>query len=680
MFTVVFLDSNSMSLMAEYRSLFLPFIDNGDIAFCNWNPSGTDVKSAVPELYPLVRGKKEWRAIILDTTTAAGREPLFETDPVNPFDYLVNKEDDEHTLPHENEVPIVRLCHILSGFPRRQTEEFEKAYAYLDEVTGETATVLESELSEEQLCALREDNFETFRAVYVEKTPSKEKLEALDALEQKYAFNNIRPTQTFLIATRRMVEVNEKRVIEGSWKMHLEYSSSEFWRRNSYPDTCRFLYYNLVNTEHSLYTEQLTKFWLAVVSLAVNNIRSSYLQAYRLYRLDAEVSSAQLDIALNTQLDRMHSALNYVNNALKADSKSPYEEEENIFPEEEIPVSFSAIDGKQLFVKSKSIGLAKDCPSSELDFWHAEMREKNAELTLYLRSPRRAIADAAERTHRRTERFRDEPQKELDRFQIEDLNAYAQQVEDEITGEEFAEMLNEKVFREQLEKADKTVQKEMRSRMYRSHIIQAGVAALVIYFIGFIPYFIKAYQNSNYVFVKSVGFALLTLLPLALGGIIALLVLRSRLCNKIHEYNRVMREIISAVHQCAERFSEYFSKICNYMKVRTMLDSVSAHAKETDMERNRLRLHKRALELTIDRAADVAEAFQIARREQPVVNITSFFNPMKMPTKSHIYRFPVFSEEGTLQVNNTGDFINRPYAFVERLIIEREDIFDMGAE
>lgn len=679
MFTVVFLDGNAINLMAEYKTFFLPFIDNGEIAFCNWNPSGMDVKSAIPEIYPLIRGKKNWRAIILDTTTATSQEPIFSTDAINPFDYAVNAHTDDRHLPKVNEVPIVRLCHILAGFPSNRGATFEKAYAYLDNITGEQAVIPAEELTEEQVSCLREQYNESFQSVYKEKrNPDRET--ACKAIEEQYNFNNIRPTQIYLIATRKFVDADEKKVIQASWETHLEYSSSEFWERNDYPDVCRFLYYNLVNKEHSLYTEQLTKFWLAVVSVATNDIRSSYLQAYRLYRLDVEISESQLESVLNTQMDRINSALNYVNNTLKLSAKTLYEEEENIFPDESIPVSFNAMDGKQLYVPTKNLGLARDCPTPELDFWNGQMRDKDVALRLYLQSPRRAISEAAERTRRRAESYRDIERAELDRFQIEDLEAYAQSVEDEITETDFSGILNEKAYRRALEKKDKAVRRQMRSRMYRSHIVRAGAAALAIYLMGFIPYLIHAYRNSNYVFLKSFGFALLTLLPLALGGIVALVCLRTRLRNVIHEYNDVMREIVAAVHKCAENFSAYFSKLCNYMKVRATLEDISDEDEKIDSERNRMRLHKRALEQNLAHSQEVADAFKITRREQPVFNVTSFFNPSRMPSKNHIYRFPVFTQEHTLQINNIGDFVNRPYAFVDKLIIEREDLFETGKE
>ena len=67
MFTVIIQSKRSSDLMREHKFLFKPFVDEGTVAFCDWNESGTDVRSSVPDLYNIVKGKKEWRALILNT-------------------------------------------------------------------------------------------------------------------------------------------------------------------------------------------------------------------------------------------------------------------------------------------------------------------------------------------------------------------------------------------------------------------------------------------------------------------------------------------------------------------------------------------------------------------------------------------------------------------------------------
>lgn len=56
MHTVIILSKHSSDLLREYRYLFQPFVDKGAISFCDWNESGTDLETSVPDLYKQIRG------------------------------------------------------------------------------------------------------------------------------------------------------------------------------------------------------------------------------------------------------------------------------------------------------------------------------------------------------------------------------------------------------------------------------------------------------------------------------------------------------------------------------------------------------------------------------------------------------------------------------------------------
>ena len=73
MHTVIILSKHSSDLLKDYRFLFKPFIGSGKICFCDWNESGTDLVSSVPDLYKTIRGCLKWRAVVVDTEPAFGR-------------------------------------------------------------------------------------------------------------------------------------------------------------------------------------------------------------------------------------------------------------------------------------------------------------------------------------------------------------------------------------------------------------------------------------------------------------------------------------------------------------------------------------------------------------------------------------------------------------------------------
>ena len=67
MHTVIILNKHTSDLLKDFRFLFKPFVDEGTISFCDWNESGTDVQTSVPDLYKLIKGKTNWRAVVLMT-------------------------------------------------------------------------------------------------------------------------------------------------------------------------------------------------------------------------------------------------------------------------------------------------------------------------------------------------------------------------------------------------------------------------------------------------------------------------------------------------------------------------------------------------------------------------------------------------------------------------------------
>lgn len=291
--------------MKEYKFLFKPFVDEGSIAFCDWNESGTDVRSSVPDLYNIVRGKKEWRALILNTDSIYDYKGSFRPNKNNPYDYSNSDTDD---MPHESPVPIIRLTHVIGGYSAAPTKEFEKGFEYIDDETGEKIRVRESELTEDEIYRLSMEHYDSLTSVYIEKEDA-DRIRLQENVARKYSFTDIRPEEIILVSTKKKIENNEKQRIVESWKNHLEMTSSSFLEKNKYPNNCRFLYYDITNTDNSLYQKELTEFWLSVLTLATNKISASTLQAYRLYKLHVDVSTEELSKILNLHMKNLKSFL-----------------------------------------------------------------------------------------------------------------------------------------------------------------------------------------------------------------------------------------------------------------------------------------------------------------------------------------------------------------------------------
>ena len=102
MHTVIILSKHSSDLLRDYRYLFQPFVDKGTISFCDWNESGTDVHTSLPDLYKQIKGKVDWRALIISAEPVYSNRKGPVPDEKNPFDFPVEAaKAAEDPVPHD---------------------------------------------------------------------------------------------------------------------------------------------------------------------------------------------------------------------------------------------------------------------------------------------------------------------------------------------------------------------------------------------------------------------------------------------------------------------------------------------------------------------------------------------------------------------------------------------------
>jgi len=362
---------------------------------------------------------------------------------------------------------------------------------------------------------------------------------------------------------------------------------------------------------------------------------------------------------------------------LKRRPEYSFKPEETIVSEQKVPVVFEETDGKDLFVKTDRLGLARDCPMDEIAFWENKMQEKRKALVHYLKAPKRAVNIASEYTRGCAESFLGD-EYELDKFQIEDLKESIDEYGWNTMTADTRNIVDTEKYKKELEKSSREVRKEIDSRMKKRTIIIAGIIALMIYLAGYTPYLIGAGKEGSNEFLSSLLLALLALLFVAVGGLLALLALRKRLRRKIEKFNSFMQNIVNCVKTGAKKFEEYLSNVCTYMKAQSVLIGIVKKDNSISSEKFLLRAHKHALEYTIGRDEEWAAAYDLNRIPEAETNVLSFFDPDIIPKENYIYRFTPNTEPDTIPINSTGDMITAPYSFISKILIAREEIYESG--
>ena len=82
------------------------------------------------------------------------------------------------------------------------------------------------------------------------------------------------------------------------------------------------------------------------------------------------------------------------------------------------------------------------------------------------------------------------------------------------------------------------------------------------------------------------------------------------------------------------------------------------------------------MQAAIERDEEWILSYGITRIDEMIPTVTSFFDPNVVPRENSLYYFAANDDENDIPINSTGDYVTAPYKFVEKLWIEREDLFD----
>lgn len=646
-YTVIIQSPETAKLSRDYRRLFFEeHIARGELDFCTWIKSGDSVDTAVPALYDLVAGKREWRAIIVQTEQDRLAAPASR--PSNPFDFLENKEQDPYQA-KESAVPLIRLTQLLGGVP-------------------------EPEIRYER-CE-KQDEYGRTQVVYApDKAQHRAAMQEHAKIVERYQFVENRPREILVISTRQPVD-NSESEIDAAWRAKLESESSEFWSRNRYPSACRFLTCDVLNERHSLYPGSIFKLWSVVLLLSLNQIDASSLQAYRLYRVALELDQQRLSAAFSRYVAKL-AAMTSQLDAADANRETVESQVAREAPEMtmEVNVAFSTKHSADLMVDTQALGMVTDRPVEELGYWGERYRRSSAALQELLRAPGRALDVAADDTRRRGI-YPAEDVEILNRYQRSDLTEH---LEESYFGTLTARAaLGINVKRRQKERAviDQQVRRRISQRLSGKRAgIVAGIC-LGCVAVGSLPYLIGAGRVGAGALLWAV-LALIAMLLIAGGfGLAELWIQRREMADAMEDHNRCMHEVLRELQVGAQHYSDYLSCLCTYLRGRSYLDREQellgslanveklrlGHRRAIQKCRGLVRVWSAALGATVD--AGLAEKGDDA------------FDPAVPPEENLAYRFEAPSGGRSIPLNNTGERLFAPYDFIQGITLEREELFD----
>ncbi|MBR1780929.1 MAG: hypothetical protein IJ751_05960 [Oscillospiraceae bacterium] len=648
MYTVIIQSQETARSGQDYRRLFFDeYIAKGEIDFCTWIRTGDSVDTAVPALYDLIAGKQKWRAIIVQTETDRLSESAPEARPENPFDFLENQDTDPYRV-EESSVPLIRLTQMLGGIP-----EPEIRYDVMREP----------------------DEDGVLRIFYKpDRRQHRAEMARHRELSERYAFVENRPQEIFLISSRPPVD-NTAQQIRAAWTTRLESESSEFWSRNKYPTSCRFITCDTLNPRHSLYPGSLFRLWTTVLLLAVNRVDASSLQAYRLYNARPELDTGAMSRLFSGYQERLDTMLTQLD-AAEANLETVEAQAAKQAPKisEEVDVIFSSRDDTGLYINTSGLGLATDAPESEKGFWAASFRRAGQALHELLRAPMRALDVAAEDTRRRGE---------FDPRGVEILNPYQRaDFQDDLERQylrvlEARSQLGFNPGQRQLERRviDEQVRRRIAQRVTRRQIGVGLGVALIGTLVGLLPTLVLAGFKGALPLLAGLGVVVLAMAVTAGACGVELWIQRREMADAMEDHNRCMHKTVREVQDSAGRYSEYLSALCSYLRGRSYLDQ------EEDLRCGRTNVaqlrrgHRRAIQRCQTTLRTWSVALGAPQRESSVERAFSF-DPEVPPEQNPAYRMPAANGGREFRLNDNGETMIFPYSFVQGLSLEREELYD----
>ncbi|KAM9864087.1 hypothetical protein ACI1US_00020 [Leucobacter sp. BZR 635] len=705
MFTVILLSASARAIFEPVRTYFEPYIESGEIALCAWDesPRARHMYEAVPGLPELIKGKAAWRAVVIDHPRGL---PAHETgairDAENPFDFLdnlnpnLNLADSPHAL--------IRIAHILLGYPQLSAKHFEPYLQYEDRDTGELVTGepralvarlsarksaqaagpeaavdLDRDRTEEEWFALAAmsigERHNHVRRFFREVPYSDAEQREHAKLVNRYAMKEVRPSEVVFVATRAPVEEDEKAELRRAWSSELAHVPSRFIERNDYPPMSRFAVYDLLEPENSGYEQDQLRFWLSVLTTATNQFPPGGFQADRVYQLGVEFADEGLGHMLNEHLSQLAHARDRLDRIIRTLPREPAAADD-VLQTVETPVAFDDFGGDELQVSDSGYGLATDHPVDEFGRWVGEVNGVSGRAALFMRKPRRAVvrAVADARAIAVAVPEPEDPLTELGREELDD--ALAQRLEGLVVPTT-ARILDKEGIHRAIRSGDRAMRGHIEQRMPRSTIAAVALLSLGVWLAAFVPYLFQAGRRGPEPLLHGAGLVLLVLGVLGIAGFATLWAMKLLLLRRIDGFNAAIRAEVNVVKNGADRFAEFLSTFVSY---RRGADRIRASVLTSDARAVALRQQRALRERIvrrIDEEKEIVRGLGVPLEMHGIPDGLYTFDPLTDDPDRGLFGFP--TGESQIPFNDSGDFISAPYDFVTRLTLTRLVLQDTRA-
>lgn len=677
MFTVILCSKELYeSCTVKYREFLAPLLQPGEYAFCRWNPEGKTLEEAVPQLHETISGYQKWRALLV-----LDRE-LYGTDQIckrNPYDYvdvrdrlkeLCTSEDIfsfrevwEQRLQKAVANPLMRLGMWLAGSSSSEYPATPESYASLPEVEDEAYF---EELCRRGLCAAE-----------VEWDRLTEKRGQV--LSENFCLEgqlSNKPSQLLVLCERMLV--NENEACRTAWQTDQEHAYSSFFEDNLYSSRMRCLVSDVAYVNASRSESDYFRFLTLVMLLARNDTDEVELRHGRLYQVGVRINRDKISDCYYAYLGKLQATLRSIqltHRRTQWQDDEPMSEEEmskRFLSDVTVPVRIPGeFDREALMCSWDGLGLSRDCPGEEYDYWYGQHHEIEKKFVRYLREPRRAVRSAAETDLRQMNAIDDDRTTSLTPTQLEEVNIRLLDEEEKMVKTRTMQLFRTEAYTQLLDEADEQIRRGISQRMTKKKTVLTALIALAAFLIGFLPMLFGGIRS-----VKSAGVSLLLtgvcLGLLAVTGFVFVLILRKRLVDRFKHFNYVMQGILQDIDEGLRRFCVYFSHLCNVMREFSVLNVF--HSTRTNRYRI-LKKHEHLVLRQLQKAHDVFAGCILQRKPISIRDCEPYPYDY-LQDQDYDYEMQSLMRPGKVAFMSESNLVSAPVDYIEAVTLKREELYD----
>lgn len=694
MFTVLICSETIIRDCQKTYSAFLkPLLEQPDWSFCEWNPDGDTLDEAVPALRSIVAKHKDWRAVIVNDRTLCGMEGIEKMNPFNVAGSVSSKEyfekiDAIAKTAEEEERDEAEVNAAIKEVILDFREQKEKAFAKAVEnpITKLTTWLLGAADSSRHSFKFKENDepeeYEGEDTLLYEIDRYHARCYAImheHFVDEPQIFHV--PSEVILVAERRLKE-DTSITANGN---HMEFDYSRFYEDNMYHRTLRYILYDMIYMVGRRDADVYFTFLVFLLTYVSVEHPGDTLKPERVYQTEAILDTKRISEMCHRYIFKLLETRNRIDiysQRLDAQKKMTIDNAtaERLFEKEVIiPVTIkNDFNTKTLMSKHDQIGIAKDCPGDEQEYWREQYKGIRRVFSKFLRSPKRSIKTAIDTEFRKKNYIDDNRVLRLNETQKDDIRYKLLEEEERMVKISASPINNEDEYVERIEKADKKIRDNMRLRLTRRASILVGLIGTIAFALGFLPWIIdniKMHAAGTAQMISIVAFIAGVALCLILS-FLKLVGFRAKLVSLFREFNIVMDGVIASVSADLDSVSEYLSHACNVMREFSVLNAIDS---DTMKKRRTLYMHTHEINKNIDSIYDKFFKYideDLIEEHAKTIGHGEAYEFDFTDEEPQEYEIPYAADTKEIEFMQPGYVIEVPIDYLKEVTLRREEMYD----